>query len=664
MRLLVIIVNFRTPDLTVDCLQSLSAEVPSIPGTQVTVVDNHSPDTSADQIERSIQDRGWSAWAHLLRADQNAGFSAGNNLAIREALTSADAPDYVLLLNPDTLVLHGALTELLGFLDAHPHAAIAGSRLESRDGCVQVSAFRFPTLISELESGARLGCLTRLLSRWIVSKPIPDAASPTDWVSGASLMIRRQALQESGLLDDRYFMYYEDTDLCLSAARAGWQTWYIPTSRVIHLVSQSSGGNSISEHWHDSRRRYFRKNHGRAYGLLADLAHLAGYASYCGRTLLRLTRRSADRSVAHSSPSPVEARIRSPLAASSGSIGIVVIGRNEGDRLLRCLDSLSYSGAPIVYVDSGSTDNSIIAARERGAIVLELDRSSPFTAARARNAGYRRLLQLRPESEFVQFIDGDCELAGDWLSSAVQFLKQTPKSAAVSGRLRERHPDASMYNRLCDIEWITPIGEVTVCGGLAMMRAQAFDEAGGFDPSLIAGEEPELCIRLRQKDWTIHSIDAEMASHDAAMTRFSQWWRRALRGGHAYAEAALLHGELPERSGVRESRSIWFWGAVLPVFAITLVWPSSGWSLALFILYPLLILRIYRSARRIQVSASTAALYAAACTVAKFPQLLGQIKFHRSRLSGRRNEIIEYRTVQVARHRMGSGPNSPLKKGV
>jgi GT2 family glycosyltransferase len=341
---------------------------------------------------------------------------------------------------------------------------------------------------------------------------------------------------------------------------------------------------------------------------------------------------------------------RSAPAATAPAIGIVVIARNEGERLVRCLDSLpssgSSSGVPVVYVDSGSTDGSIGVAREHGAIVLELDPSSSFTAARARNAGYRRLLELHPESEFVQFVDGDCEVLGGWLERAAQFLKVNPKVAAVSGRLRERNPEASIYNRLCAIEWDIPVGEVAACGGIAMMRARAFDDGGGFNPTLIAGEEPELCVRLREKHWSIRHIDAEMATHDADMTRFSQWWRRALRGGHAYAEAAHLHGQPPERSGVRESRSIWFWGAVLPVLALAFAWPTRGWSLLLFLLYPLLALKTHWAARRDRMPAADAALYAAACTVAKIPQLLGQIRFHLSRLSGRGSEIIEHKLVR------------------
>ena len=330
-------------------------------------------------------------------------------------------------------------------------------------------------------------------------------------------------------------------------------------------------------------------------------------------------------------------------AASPPAIGIVVIGRNEGAHLARCLASVSHSGSPVVYVDSGSTDGSLDVARQCGAVVLALDPSCRFTAARARNAGYRHLLQLHPGFEYVQFVDGDCELASGWLERAAQFLRSQPHVAAVSGRLRERAPEASIYNRLCAIEWDVPVGEARACGGIAMMRLEALDEGGGFNPGLIAGEEPELCIRLREKHWSVQRIDAEMATHDADMTHFSQWWLRSLRSGYAYAEAAFLHGQPPERAGVHESRSIWFWGAILPLLALAPAWPTSGRSLLLLLLYPLLVLKTRVCTPRGRMSAADAALYAMACSVAKFPQLLGQLKFRWSRLSGRTSEIIEYK---------------------
>jgi len=341
------------------------------------------------------------------------------------------------------------------------------------------------------------------------------------------------------------------------------------------------------------------------------------------------------------------ARARAPLEPSSAKLGIVVIGRNEGERLPRCLDSLASSGAPVVYVVSGSSDGSLEMAREHGAIVLALDGSCRFTAARARNAGYHRLLRLDPGLEFVQFVDGDCELASAWLEQAVRFLEGRPQVAAVSGRLRERHPEASIYNRLCAIEWDVPPGEASACGGIVMMRVRALEGVDGFDPDLIAGEEPELCVRLREAHWRVHRIDAEMAKHDADIRRFSQWWRRSLRGGYAYAEAAFLHGKPPERSGVRETRSIWFWGAILPLLALAFAWQTGGQSLLLlFAAYVLLLLKIHWSAWRGGMPAADAALYASSIIVSKFPQILGQLKFCWKRLSGRASGLIEYKSAR------------------
>ena len=223
-------------------------------------------------------------------------------------------------------------------------------------------------------------------------------------------------------------------------------------------------------------------------------------------------------------------------AAARGAerVGAVVIGRNEGESLGRCLGSLA-GLSPVVYVDSGSTDGSVVLAREQGAVVVELDLALPFTAARARNAGLSRLRELEPGLAYVQFIDGDCELVNGWLEAALAKLRSDPGLAVVCGRRRERRPEASRYNRLCDIEWNTPIGEANACGGDALMRAEALQAVGGFAAGLIAGEEPDLCYRLRRRGHRIWRIDADMTLHDANITSLGQWWRRTLRSGHAYA---------------------------------------------------------------------------------------------------------------------------------
>ncbi len=322
---------------------------------------------------------------------------------------------------------------------------------------------------------------------------------------------------------------------------------------------------------------------------------------------------------------------------------MVVIGRNEGERLKRCIASLQPSGVPVVYVDSGSTDGSAEWARERCASVVALDLSTPFTAARARNAGLRRLVSLRPEVELVQFVDGDCEIAPGWLERAARAMEANPGLAAVAGRNRERSRDHSLYNRLCDIEWETPVGPALYCGGIAMMRASALRQVEGFRESMIAGEEPELCVRLRERGWAIERLDAEMSLHDAAMTRFGQWWRRAIRAGHCFAEGYALHGRPPERMFLKNNRSTLLSGVLVPVLSLGLAWPTRGASLLLLAWYPLLLARYALGNRRRGLSPADARLYAAVCLLAAFPQAIGQARYLRSRLRGRAERIIEYK---------------------
>ena len=287
MRLLVVIVNYRTADLTIDCLRSVRAELAALPETKVVVTDNASGDNSPARIASAITSNGWSKWADHLPLPSNGGFACGNNAAIRSALQSADPPDYVLLLNPDTLVRPGAIRQLLDFMESHPHVGIVGSRLEDPDGTPQRSAFRFPTPLSELEDGARVGFLTRLLKRRVVAPPAPAIACPVDWVAGASMMIRKAVFESIGLLEETYFMYYEEVDFCLRANRAGWPCWYVPDSRVVHLVGQSSGITDAIQsrkrrpaYWFASRRRYFLTHFGPARTLLADILWAAGFAQW------------------------------------------------------------------------------------------------------------------------------------------------------------------------------------------------------------------------------------------------------------------------------------------------------------------------------------------------------------------------------------------------
>jgi GT2 family glycosyltransferase len=322
-------------------------------------------------------------------------------------------------------------------------------------------------------------------------------------------------------------------------------------------------------------------------------------------------------------------------------VGVVAIGRNEGDRLKHCLESVLGVTSRIVYVDSGSSDDSVAMARAHGVEIVELDMRIPFTAARARNEGFRRLVELEPTLSYVFFVDGDCEVAEGWLDKACGFLEQHQDIAVVWGRRRERYPDKSVYNMLCDLEWDSfPIGETKACGGDAVMRTDAFRQVSGYRPDLICGEEPELCVRLRTRGWRIWHMDEAMTLHDAAVYRFGQWWTRMLRGGYGFAQGAALHGAPPERHWVRETRAIWMWGLGIPIAVLALALTAGWWSLLLLLIYPLQVIRLALRDRR---SARANWWRAAALVLCKFPEMLGQLKFVADRQRRVQSRLIEYK---------------------
>ncbi|MEZ6186270.1 MAG: MMPL family transporter [Planctomycetota bacterium] len=340
------------------------------------------------------------------------------------------------------------------------------------------------------------------------------------------------------------------------------------------------------------------------------------------------------------SSAPRSTALRSPREPAR--LGCVVIGRNEGERLQRCLRGLDPQAQPVVYVDSGSSDGSVAFARGVGALVVDLDLSRPFTAARARNAGLQRLRQAAPV-EFVMFFDGDCRALPGWLAAGVAALEQDPSLAGVAGRLRERYPEASLYNQLCDLEWDAPPGPARALGGTPCIASRPSARAGHFDPTPIAGEEPELCLRLRRLDYRLERLADDMAWHDAAITRFGQWWQRAVRSGYAYAEGAQRHGDGPERYRVREVRRIVFWGILVPFFAFGAAGPSMGLSLILGGLYPLNALKVFAQARQRGRSLGQATLYAGFMTLAKLPEAQGFLRYHLGRLRGQASGLIEYK---------------------
>ena len=325
------------------------------------------------------------------------------------------------------------------------------------------------------------------------------------------------------------------------------------------------------------------------------------------------------------------------MAERDKIVDAVVIGRNEGARLVACLSSLTGRVRRVVYVDSGSTDGSVAAARGVGAVVVALDVSRPFTAARARNAGLAVLSTAPPD--LVQLVDGDCIVDPGWIAAGVAFLDAHPRATVVCGRRRERCPEASVWNRLADREWNTAVGPARACGGDALMRYAAVMAAGGYRDDLIAGEEPELCLRLIRAGGQVWRIDAGMTLHDAAMTRMAQWWRRTRRAGHAFAEGAALHGAGPERHWVAETRRALLWGAGVPLAALAsgLVHPVG---VAILALWPLQALRLGWRWRHEGRAGWQAGLFSVLGKVAEAQGVLG---YRLDRLRGRHRGLIEYK---------------------
>lgn len=337
-------------------------------------------------------------------------------------------------------------------------------------------------------------------------------------------------------------------------------------------------------------------------------------------------------------PSKTEdsARPRAP------SVGIVVIGRNEDHRLVACLRSLAGSGSALVYVDSGSSDGSVERAISLGAEVVSLSTDIPFTAARARNSGFRRLIELAPDIRFVQFVDGDCIAADGWIRFAANFLETNSDIAIVCGRREELYPHASIYNRLCDFEWDTKIGDTETSGGDFLARVDAFRRVGGFNESMIAGEEPELCYRLRRDGWRIRRADHPMTYHDASMTHFSQWAKRTARAGYAYAARAAAHAGTGDRYCVRENIRILIWAVAIPAATVILSVTLSEWFLLLLLAYPLQLARMlwqFDPARR-TVGWKRYCLF---LLLSKWPEFGGQLLFAARYIRGGQQTIIEYK---------------------
>ncbi len=290
--LLTIILNWRTPEMTLRAAEAALAALEGITGALI-IVDNASGDGSFEAMAAAVVARGWDRGpqaVRVLQAGRNGGFGAGNNFGIRAGLADGGRPDYVYILNSDAFPAKGAIRALLDHLEAHPATGFAGSYIHGPTGDPHRTAFRFPSIASEFEAAVRFGPVSRLLRRRIVARPIPEATMRVDWLAGCSLMMRQSVLAQIGLFDEAFFLYFEETDLCLRAARAGWPTDYVRTSEVAHIGSVSTGMKEwrrVPGFWLDSRRHYFTKSHGRIYAALATLALLAGGVLWRARLLVQ-----------------------------------------------------------------------------------------------------------------------------------------------------------------------------------------------------------------------------------------------------------------------------------------------------------------------------------------------------------------------------------------
>lgn len=331
------------------------------------------------------------------------------------------------------------------------------------------------------------------------------------------------------------------------------------------------------------------------------------------------------------------------------SVGVIVIGRNEGERLRRCLNSVIDQAEVVVYVDSGSSDGSVKYAESIGVSVVALDLTKPFTAARARNAGVELLSTISPGVDYLQFVDGDCEISHDWLQIAVKALEDHPEITAIAGRLHERYPEKSIFNRLGDLEWNQAgFGEVSALGGIFMIRKSSFDHVGGFDPILPAGEEPELCARLTNGGAHLIRLDEAMALHDLAMTSFRQWWVRHSRNGYGGLNVTQRCGITHFKKGLLRAR-LW---VALPFIAIALAWLTSVYfdqtlglmvGTALLMLLPAQLFRLAFRATLNGLPLNIAVFHAIFTMIANWPNVQGQLQYLKDSMLSKTMRLIEYK---------------------
>jgi glycosyltransferase involved in cell wall biosynthesis len=328
------------------------------------------------------------------------------------------------------------------------------------------------------------------------------------------------------------------------------------------------------------------------------------------------------------------------LKRKSSNISLVVIGRNESPRLSACFDSIRPYISRVVYVDSGSTDNSRELALKAGVKIVSLDNTQPYTAARARNAGIDFIVKHWRETDFVQFMDGDCILEDEWIDQAAGYLVANHDVAIVTGLRREEFPSKSIYNHFCDIEWGGATGYVSSTGGDFFGRLNVLYESGGFNPTLIAGEEPELCLRLRKTGWKIYRINSHMTLHDANITYFRQWALRTERSGYAYQKNNLLHFD--KNFNARVLAAIYFWGLLLPILIVVISLSLTVWAVILLLIYPIKALQLsYRL--KDKLGFNTALLYSCSLMLGKFPQVKGALAAVFDFLKRKDRHLIEYK---------------------
>ncbi len=292
--LVIATINYRTPELTISCVESVLADQDNLPAFKIYVVDNASPDNSIDLISEYISARGLNDQVELIQSDINGGFAYGNNLVMRKIVENEIDPSYLWVLNPDTLVRPNAGKYLIDFLKENPKAAVAGSGLENEERQRQTSAFRFPSPVTELIAYLRLGFLDRLFPNKLVSIGITNENLKVDWVSGASFILKVDCLRTLGMMDEVYFLYYEEVDYFMAINKAGYEIWHVPSSLVFHVMGASTGfvdhtqkSKRRPEYWFESRRRFFIKNYGKWGALRADVFAIIGYTSWRLRRVIQ-----------------------------------------------------------------------------------------------------------------------------------------------------------------------------------------------------------------------------------------------------------------------------------------------------------------------------------------------------------------------------------------